>query len=154
MAKKQLSVSSFILMNVVGVIASFALAYYVRIHTDQGEKKDVPSFMDWFNQGKVTLKGVFISLLFGTVFGFMDNFFLWVGIDKMMPFIPGGTLTKGAWGNTYSDFIGATIGASVASIGKDLLNSDPSPPIWINAIAMPLGCVLGMYGGKAMVGGN
>ena len=89
MARKQLSVSSFILMNVIGVVISFAVAYYVRVHTSESDKKDVPSFMDWFNQGKVTLKGVFISLLFGTVFGFMDNFFLWVGIDKMMPFIPG-----------------------------------------------------------------
>ena len=63
----------------------------------------------------------------------------------MMAFIPSGTLTKGAWGNTYSDFIGATVRAAIASIGVDLVDVDESPPIWINAIAMPIGCIMGMW---------
>ncbi len=108
--------------------------------------------MEWFNQGKITPKGLFVSLLFGIVFGFLDNFFLWMGIDNMMAFIPGGTLTKGAWGNTYSDFIGATVGAAIASIGVDLVDADTTPPIWINAIAMPIGCIMGMLTGKALTG--
>ena len=138
---------NFIIFNAALVVVSFYVAYLV--HTATGSKD---GFIVWFNQGKITIRGIFISLIFGVVFGFLDNFFLWMGIDKMMSFIPGHALTKGAWGNTYSDFIGATVGASISSIGQDLLNADPSPPIWINAIAMPLGCVLGMYAGRYLTG--
>lgn len=148
MGKSSHPILRFILLNIALIVVSFYIAYFV--HKETAKKHT--SFLDWFNQGKVTLKSVFVSLIFGMVFGFMDNFFMWIGIDKMMSFIPGHTLTKGAWGNTYSDFIGATVGASVASIGQDLLNSDPSPPIWINAIAMPLGCILGMYAGMYLTG--
>ncbi len=137
----------FIIFNVILISASFYVAYLVHesTHKDKG-------FIDWFNQGKITIRGLIISLIFGIVFGFLDNLFMWMGLDKMMSFIPGGTLTKGAWGNTYSDFIGATVGASIASIGQDLFDDDPSPPIWINAIAMPLGCILGMFAGKFITG--
>ena len=142
MNKSQKLLLRFILFNIILIIVSFYIAYIIHKKTVKNKNN---TFLDWFNQGKVTIKGLFVSLIFGMVFGFMDNFFLWMGVDKMMAFIPGGTLTKGAWGNTYSDFIGATVGAAIASIGQNLLNSDPSPPIWIIAIAMPLGCILGMY---------
>lgn len=129
-----------------------SLAFWIAFQVEKRESMHPISFMSWFNNGKITPSGLFVSLVFGMVFGFLDNFFLWVGVDKMMEFIPGGTLTKGAWGNTYSDFMGATIGASIASIASNLLNLDPSPPIWINAIAMPIGCIIGMYSGKMITG--
>ena len=140
-------VSYFMLVNILLIIVSFYIAFLVHKRSHKNT-----TFLKWFNQGTKTYKGLFVSLIFGIVFGFMDNFFMWMGIDKMMSFIPGHTLTKGAWGNTYSDFIGATVGAAVASIGQDLLNSDPNPPIWINAIAMPVGCIIGMYAGMFITG--
>ena len=138
--------SYFLVSNVLLILISFYIAYAVHRHVGKKE-----GFIEWFNQGTVTLKGLFISLIFGIVFGFLDNFFLWMGIDRMMDFIPGHTLTKGAWGNTYSDFIGATVGASISSIGRDLLNEDPTH-LWINAIAMPLGCILDMYVERYLTG--
>ena len=147
MAKSTRKLIYFIAFNIILIVVSFYLAYMVHKTTDKNK-----GFIEWFNQGKITLRGLFISLIFGIVFGFLDNFFLWMGIDNMMSFIPGHTLTKGAWGNTYSDFIGATVGASISSIGQDLLNEDPSPPIWINAVAMPIGCILGMYVGRFITG--
>jgi hypothetical protein len=51
-------------------------------------------------------------------------------------------------GNTYSDFIGATLGGAISSIGVDLFATDETPPIWVNAIAMPIGCIIGMRVGK------
>ena len=147
-----MSIASFILLNSILIVLLFGLAYKVKVYTLKEEKKTEKGFLFWFNQGKITLKSVLVSLIFGIVFGFLDNFFLWMGIDKMMAFIPGHTLTKAAWGNTYSDFIGATVGISLASIGKDLLNLDPTPPIWINAIGMPIGCILGMNMGMFITG--
>ena len=142
----------FVLFNIILICISFYTAFRIKQYSLQQNNKEPIGFLDWINQGKITLKGITVSLLFGIVFGFLDNLFLWIGIDSMMNFIPGGTLTKGAWGNTYSDFIGATVGASIASIGESMLNVDDTPPIWINAVAMPLGCVLGMMVGKSITG--
>jgi uncharacterized membrane protein YhdT len=138
----------FILFNIIIISLSFFIAYQVKEYKLREQSKEPEGFIHWFNQGKITLKGLFVSLIFGIVFGFLDNFFLWMGIDSMMEFIPGGTLTKGAWGNTYSDFMGATLGAAIASIGGNLIDTDETPPIWINAIAMPIGCIIGMKVGK------
>jgi hypothetical protein len=148
MNKKYNMVFYFIGFNIIIISLAFWIAYQVKEYTLKKKNKDLEGFIYWFNQGKITFKGLFVSLIFGMVFGFLDNFFLWMGIDKMMAFIPGGVLTKGAWGNTYSDFIGATIGSSIASIGVDLFDIDETPPIWINAIAMPIGCIIGMHVGK------
>jgi hypothetical protein len=142
----------FIIFNVVLITISFYAAFRIKLYTLHKNNKEPIRFLDWINQGKITLKGLTVSLLFGIVFGFLDNLFLWIGIDRMTSFIPGGTLTKGAWGNTYSDFIGATVGASIASIGESLLNVEDNPPIWINAVAMPLGCILGMMVGQSITG--
>ena len=145
-------VYKFILFNVLLIGLSFYTAYKVKEYSLQNKHETPIRFMDWLNQGKLTIKGITVSLLFGIVFGFLDNLFLWIGIDSMMNVIPGGILTKGAWGNTYSDFIGATVGASIASIGKSMMDVDDNPPIWINAVAMPIGCILGMFVGQLMTG--
>ena len=144
----------FLFFNCILIFLSFFIAYKVKNYKLKEENGgDYPvGFIEWMNQGKLTLKGVTVSLLFGIVFGFLDNLFLWIGIDSMMDFIPGGTLTKGAWGNTYSDFIGATVGASIASIAKSLMDVDDNPPIWVNAVAMPIGCILGMVVGRNITG--
>ena len=148
------SVQKFILFNIIIIFSSLYIAYHVKLYSLRKDHEEPIGFVDWINQGKVTISGLAISLVFGVVFGFLDNLFLWIGIDNMMDFIPGGTLTKGAWGNTYSDFIGATVGASIASIGKSLLDVDEPPPIWINAVAMPIGCILGMVVGRSITSKN
>lgn len=148
------SVQKFILFNIIIIFSSLYIAYQVKLYSLRRDNEKPIDFVDWINQGKVSFSGLAISLLFGVVFGFLDNLFLWIGIDNMMDVIPGGTLSKGAWGNTYSDFIGATVGASIASIGKSLIDVDESPPIWINAVAMPIGCILGMVVGRSITRKN
>jgi uncharacterized membrane protein YfcA len=146
------TIYNFIIFNIILISIAFWSAYQVRKYVTKKNDQKQQGFIYWFNQGTITPKGVFVSLVFGIVFGFLDNFFMWMGLDKMMKFIPGGILTKGAWGNTYSDFVGATIGASVASIANDLLHNDDSPPIWANALGITIGCIFGMYVGGIVTG--
>ena len=146
-------VVKFVIFNVILISFAFWIAYRInKAKNGNGNGNGKYTFLNWFNQGKITPKGLAVSLIFGIMFGFLDNFFLWMGVDKMMAYIPGGILTKSAWGNTYSDFIGATIGAAIASIGQDLLNVDNTPPIWINAVGMVVGCIMGMTVGKLITG--
>ena len=142
----------FIIFNVILIAITFWSAYQVRKYVIHKQHKEQRGFIYWFNQGSITPKSILVSLVFGVVFGFIDNFFMWMGLAKMMNFIPGGLLTKGALGNTYSDLIGATVGASVASIASDLLHIDTLPPIWANALGITVGCLLGMYIGGIVTG--
>ncbi len=150
----KVTIYKFIIFNIILISFAFWSAYQIQKYVTNKHNKKQRGFIYWFNQGTITPKGIFVSLIFGTVFGFLDNFFMWMGLDKMMKFIPGGILTKGAWGNTYSDFIGATIGASIASIASNLLDIDSSPPIWANALGITMGCIIGMYVGGIVTGKN
>ena len=48
-------------------------------------------------------------MIFGIVFGFLDNFFLFIGIDSLNYLMPKDPLIQAGLGNTYSDAIGAII---------------------------------------------
>ena len=84
----------------------------------------------------------------------MDNFGLWLGIDKLEKIMPGGTRTKAALGSTYSDMIGATIGTSFSIMINDYFQipDDAPQPIWINTIGIIIGCFIGLFAGRAILG--
>lgn len=145
---------NFILVNVLLISTAFTIAFYFHNFNLKRKGKKKVTFFQYLNQGEITKKGLLVSFIFGIVFGFMDNYFLWAGEEHLMELLPGGTLIKSALGNTYSDFIGATFGIALASIGKDYLDVDEEAPIWVNAIAMPIGCILGLIAGKVLIGGK
>ena len=103
------------------------------------------SFIEFINNGKtVSLKQILVGMSFGAIFGFIDNFGLWYGMDYLDPYLPGGNLTKAGYGNTYSDFIGSTMGTSI-SIVLNTLYPVEEAPIWVNSLGIILGCLLGLY---------
>lgn len=142
----------FIIFNIIFVFSLIFVAYKYRTYERKKSNKPHESFIEWFNQGDVTLRGIIVSFTFGFVFGFIDNLFLWIGTDNLKKFIKGNMLMKEGWSNTYSDFIGATVGTSIATIIKIYLGYDDeksiSTPIWIEALSIPTGCIAGMYAGK------
>ena len=103
------------------------------------------SFIEFINNGKtVSFKQILVGMSFGAIFGFIDNFGLWYGMDYLDPYLPGGNLTKAGYGNTYSDFIGSTMGTSI-SIVLNTLYPVEEAPIWVNSLGIILGCLLGLY---------
>ena len=70
-----------------------------------------------------------------------------MGLHTFSEYLPGGLQTKAGLGNTYSDFMGAALATAISSIGQDFLNYTGKPVRWINIIAMPIGCLLGMGAG-------
>ena len=153
----------FILINIVLIVGMMLIAYNVNIlyTSDKNikklygvSKKEVTLTM-YLNKGSLpSMKNIIIGLVFGIIFGFMDNFGLWIGIGAFQKYIPGGIKTKAAWGNTYSDLLGATLGTFVASIIMDIsnyTNADADDmPIYVNTLGIFIGCMLGMIAGKAL----
>lgn len=148
----KIGLNNFIVLNIIFVCSLLFVAYKYRTYKRSQSNKPNESFLDWFNQGDISMKGVIVSFSFGFVFGFIDNLFLWIGTDHLKKFMKGNMLMKEGWSNTYSDFIGATVGTSIAAILKNYLGYDDdnpiSTPIWVEALSIPTGCIAGMYTGK------
>ena len=125
----------------ISVYAAYNVVNSKRL--ERGEKElTFTQFIN--NDSKVTLKQVLIGMSFGMIFGFIDNFGLWYGMDYLDPYLPGGNLTKAGYGNTYSDFIGSTMGTSISIILNTLYPVEEAP-IWVNSLGIILGCLLGLY---------
>lgn len=144
---------NFILINIFIVGILLLAAYKVRKRKMKKEGKDV-SFGHFINGSSINMKSTLIGLVFGIVFGFIDNFGLWFGIESLSKYMPGGVKMKAALGNTYSDGVGAIVGTFLAIIIKDLFNFDgdeDNKAIWINPVGIVIGCLLGIVVGKAFL---
>ena len=152
---RRLVIGSLVLILVVG-----GYAYYLedkeyrktmernvkaaKLRHDKRTEKPRLGLLRFVNgQAPVTWKTVLSGLTFGIVFGFIDNAGLWFGMEALDPYIPGGPLTKAGVGNTYSDFLGSTVG-TFASVIMIHLTDVKQSPLWANTIGIFLGCLLGI----------
>lgn len=134
-----------LLGTVIMISLSIGIAY--RVVNNKKLEKGEPelTFIEFVNNGtSVSMKQIIIGMSFGMIFGFIDNFGLWYGMDYLDPYLPGGNLTKAGYGNTYSDFIGSTMGTSISIILNTLYPVEEAP-IWVNSFGIILGCLLGLY---------
>ena len=134
-----------LLGTVIMISLSIGIAFRVvnNKKLENGEPK--LTFIEFVNNGTgVSMKQIIIGMSFGMIFGFIDNFGLWYGMDYLDPYLPGGNLTKAGYGNTYSDFIGSTMGTSISIILNTLYPVEEAP-IWVNSFGIILGCLLGLY---------
>ena len=146
----------FIFLNFILFFGLLYVAYKVHVKALKKQNKSTVTVFEYLNGDSPKLPSfetISLGLVFGIVFGFMDNFGLWMGIDTLSKYITGGVLTKAAWGNTYSDLVGSTAGTFIASIASDMFNyDDDNTPIWLNSAGIGIGCVLGMVVGKLLTG--
>ena len=84
----------------------------------------------------------------------IDNIVLWLGLDHIEKYLPGGLLTKSALGNAYSNFLGAIIGTFISVIVADYFDDfdEKKIPIWVNSVAIFIGCILGLFTGMFISG--
>lgn len=145
-------IHAFIIINIVGFFGLLYLSYTYRIYVLKKNNKKPVSLVEFLNRGKLpSMKNILVGLVFGVVFGFIDNFGLWMGIDTFYKYIPGDTLTKSSYGNIYSTTLGATTGTFIALMAKDYFGyDDETEPIWLNVVGVFIGCILGMLMGTML----
>lgn len=139
----------FFLINILIIVLFFYIAYFIK----QKKNKKKITIKEFLNNGKKlpSIKNLLIGLIFGVIFGFIDNVGLWFGMDNFSKNIQGGPLTKAGIGNTYSDFMGSILGTLISSIAADLFDYDNNTtPIWINTLGIIIGCILGIVVGKLL----
>lgn len=138
-----------------------SLAIKEHIHTilkDADIEPEQYKFLKHF-LGGATLKKfggkVLFGMGFGMVFGFIDNFGLFFGMDELNILFSGlarkaikgndyrAELAQAGLGNTYSDTIGATIGTFVGVMMSDVTGYDGNTPWYIDMFGVVLGCLVG-----------
>jgi hypothetical protein len=114
----------------------------------------------------VDLSIIIPGLVFGLVFGFIDNAGLISGLEALdTPFSVISKLligsppsdknslklyneklegTTSGLGNLFSDGLGVTLGAFFGNLAKTLFPSKISQPIWVDMVGVSLGCILGI----------
>ena len=137
----------FIIINITLI---FLLTYFsFKNHNNVRKKKneEIVSFFEFLNRTKkpLEMKTILIGLIFGFLFGFIDNVGLVFGLDNFEHKIHGGTIIKATVGNTYSDGIGAFIGSAISVMAKDYYGYDNErEPVWVNFIGVVIGCLVGV----------
>lgn len=134
-----------ILSTIILILGFFLISFYIVNTKLRKKNKKQLSIKKFFNNNSdLKIGKLLIGMSFGIVFGFIDNAGLWFGINSLEKYIPGGILDKAGWGNTYSDFLGATLGTSIAIILKTFIPIS-NVPIWTDSIGVLIGCILGIY---------
>ena len=92
---------------------------------------------------KAKIVSFFAGMLFMIVFGFIDNAFLYLGMD-INPFLNASQspMLSAMWGNTFSDVIGAIFGVIIASLFKKLFDVKPSEHLLVEIVGVLIGCLI------------
>ena len=128
------------------ILTSGFIAYSIsNKEYNEKNKKNMP-FTLFLNNGieKLSLKQILVGMVFGIVFGFVDNAGLWFGMEALDPYLPGGKLTKAGFGNTYSNTLGSSLGTFISVIMAKITMIEKTP-IWTDIIGTIIGCILGIY---------
>ena len=132
----------FIIINIIVILTLSVVAYQT-----QRKKHPKKTYKDFIVGKKLSPKKLLIGLSFGIIFGFLDNVGLIIGIEKLTKKLNLDEIGQSAIGNTYSDFIGATVGTFISLILKHTFDveEDPDEPFWLDTMGIVIGCLLGYY---------
>ena len=156
------------------MITSMLISYMVKVN-----KSNSPIFFsEYIGVSGYTAKQIGIGMMTNIIFGFIDNFGLFFGMDSLDDYlnfkesndsekadslskdsrrsknIKGGAedlaaLRTAGWGNTFSDFLGAFVGNAVGDIASTLSGVERTPII-SEIVGIVLGCILGIFIPAAM----
>lgn len=128
------------------IILLGSLIYYLEKEESIKTNKEF-NFYRFLNgdiEKKDLLKEIAIGFGTGFIFGMIDNFSLWFGMEALDNVLPGGELTKAALGNTFADTYGTIISTFTLVLISKLLKQEPKLPLWIQAFGVLSGCLAGL----------
>ena len=148
--KRKQRTKALILLASVAAIAGTTFVCTVLVAQRYGAWNGV---IDFLNGGKpFRTRTLLLGMMSAMVFGFIDNAGLFFGMDALDPYLPqDGELTKAGWGNTFSDGIGAFLGAFVGKMIEITTGFDGGP-IYGDFVGIVIGCILGIYIPRGITG--
>jgi hypothetical protein len=140
----------------VFLLVVVVITYLAGILSYREWKKSNPqgTVKEYFNGQNPTTKKIMVGMASGLIFGFIDNFGLFMGmsiLDPLLKKLPGAGDANvfAGYGNTFSDMVGAFLGTFGGKYVADKFKEDEYP-IWSEAVGIILGCLMGIAAGKAV----
>ena len=132
---------SILIIVVVGAICYM----YLKNHYKDNENKEF-TLTEFINgtDGTPPMKNILVGMVFGTVFGFIDNAGMFFGMDALEPFLPREGFIAAGIGNTYSSVLGAFLASFLSNVIK-ISTGVNSAPVWSDAAGIIVGAILGIY---------
>lgn len=141
---------------VMFLLVVVAITYFVGVLSYREWKKSNPqgTVKEYFNGQNPTTKKIMVGMASGLIFGFIDNFGLFMGmsvLDPILKKLPAASNPNvfAGYGNTFSDMIGAFLGTFGGKYVADKFKEDDYP-IWSEAVGIIIGCLMGIAAGKAL----
>ena len=152
--KNKQGVQNLFIFAFTSIILLGSLIYYLE-KQESIKKNQEFNFYKFLNgdiEKKDLLKEIAIGFGTGFIFGMIDNFSLWFGMEALDNILPGGELTKAALGNTFADTYGTIISTFTLVLISKLLKQEPKLPLWIQAFGVLCGCLAGLVVSKLISG--
>jgi len=147
--KKGLSPQKRVAILLLSVFGLIVLFFFATVFTAKYTKKWKSTL--WLLNGDqaFSYRSLLLGMLSAMAFGFIDNAGLFFGMDALDAYLPGDELVRAGWGNTFSDGVGAFLGAFVGKI-VILATGFQGGPVYADFIGIVIGCILGIYIPKAI----
>lgn len=126
------------------IIALFCLKLSEIVRAKK-ESREPHNLLELLNiSGNYTYEEILVGMASNMIFGFIDTGSLLLGLDVLLPYLPGDEIVKAGLANTYSDvfasFLGTVIGFSI-----DNYTGIVNHPLWTKIGGIFIGCLLGTY---------
>ena len=139
------AVINLIIGSVIAIVFALLCLKFTESIRAKKESRKPKSLMELLNiSGTYTYQEILVGMTSNMIFGFIDTGSLILGLDVLLPYLPGGEIVKAGLANTYSDvfasFLGTVIGFSIENY-TGILNH----PLWTKIGGIFIGCLLGTY---------
>ena len=122
----------------------FIAKNWLKIYTQKENREFTISEFINGTRGVPPMKNILVGMVFGLVFGFIDNAGMFFGMDALEPFLPAEGFVAAGIGNTYSSVLGAFLAAFLSNVIKISTGVD-TVPVWSDAAGIVVGAIAGIY---------
>ena len=152
---QRVSLLYLLLGSLSAIVLLGSINYYIANKDYRKKHQTDLTLIDFINQGSMDknfIKRTMVGFGTGAVFGAIDNFGLWFGMDSLDPILPSGSLTKAGFGNVFSDSLSAFLSTFAGDIIAKSTGVEGNTPIWADAVGTFTGCLIGLYSCRFITG--
>ena len=148
----------FTVFYIILILACAMIAYNLekKKRAKEGKEITVKEFLN--NFVKLSPKVILVGLIFGIIFGMMDNISLYFGIEGFGKHLKEeygmSDIEVAGVGNAYSGALGITLATFAVLISAYYFPDidQNNLPVWLNTIGFLIGAILGIYIPKMLFG--
>lgn len=138
----------FIVVSILLIVATSIIAFQVENYNLKKNNKPTIGFLDFLNRETKSIlrsRTILIGIVFGFMFGLIEIWGIWGGLEYLKFFMPEGQLTQAALGEIYSSIMAVFIGTFLSHAAKIIYKPHQKIPIWTDALGVTIGGLFALF---------